>query len=189
MNEMSEKKEYYIRPVNEKLAAKLMRAVWVLTFIVVGLIVAMRQIKIPLPEGVSFKFLPAVNAILNSSVTVLLVSAFIAIVCGRVKWHQRLMTGAVALSVAFLVCYVAYHLTSEETKFGGEGASRIVYFVILATHVVLAAVSFPFILKTLVLAWTNQYERHRRLARRIYPVWLYVAATGPIVYWMLKPYY
>ena len=99
------------------------------------------------------------------------------------------MSLAVLLSVAFLLCYVAYHITTGETSYGGEGWLKTVYYLVLATHVILAAVSFPFILMTLVFALTNQFGKHKRLSRRIYPIWLYVAVTGPIVYWMLKPYY
>ena len=186
---MSERMRYLGKPSNDELSRKLMKVVWLLTVVVLGLIVAMRRINIPLPEGVDLSFLPAVNAGLNTMVSVLLVAGLVAVLRGRIALHRGLMSLAVFFSVAFLLCYVAHHLTSDETKFGGEGWVRSVYFFILASHVILAAASFPFILKTLVYAWTNQYGRHKRLARRIYPIWLYVAVTGPIVYWMLKPYY
>jgi putative membrane protein len=107
------------------------------------------------------------------------------------------------LSGIFLLCYVAYHFTTHETVYGDidadrklsedelerVGGSRTAYLVILFSHIVAAAVSFPFILKTFVHAWTRDFERHRRLARKVFMVWLYVAITGPVCYWMLKDYY
>ena len=180
---------YLGKPSNEALAQKLMKVVWVLTVVVLGLVVAMRRIKLPLPEGVDLGFLPAVNAGLNTGVAVLLIVGLVAVLKGRITLHRIAMTLAVVLSVAFLLCYVGYHITTGETSYGGEGWMRTVYYIVLATHVILAAVSFPFILMTLVFAWTNQFGKHRRLSRRIYPIWLYVAVTGPVVYWMLKPYY
>lgn len=186
---MSERMRYLGKSSNDALSRSLMKVVWVLTVVVLGLVVAMRRIKLPLPEGVDLSFLPAVNAGLNGAVAVLLVLALVAVLKGRVTLHRALMTVAVAFSILFLLCYVAYHITTGETTFGGEGTVRSIYYFILATHVILAAVSFPFILMTLVFAWTNQFGKHKRLSRRIYPIWLYVAVTGPIVYLMLKPYY
>jgi putative membrane protein len=96
---------------------------------------------------------------------------------------------AMSLSVLFLLSYVAYHMTSEPTRFGGVGSIRTVYFMLLASHILLAAVSLPFILFTFIAAWTNRFKAHRKLARWVFPLWLYVALTGPICYWMLRPYY
>lgn len=186
---MSDRIRYLGKPSRDRLARKLMVVVWVLTVVVLGLVVAMRRIKLPLPEGWDLSFLPAVNAGINSVVALLLVGALAAVLRGRITLHRNLMTSAVAGSVVFLLCYVGYHITTGETTYGGEGAVRIVYYVILATHVILAAVSFPFILMTLVFAMTNQFGKHKRLSRRIYPIWLYVAITGPVVYFMLRPYY
>lgn len=186
---MSERMRYLGKSSNDELGRKLMKVVWVLTVVVLGLVVAMRQIKIPLPEGVDLSFLPAVNAGLNTGVALLLIAGLVAVLRGRITLHRILMGLAVLLSVAFLLCYVAYHITTGETSYGGEGWVKTVYYLVLATHVILAAVSFPFILMTLVFALTNQFGKHKRLSRRIYPVWLYVAVTGPVVYWMLKPYY
>jgi putative membrane protein len=186
---MSERMRYLGKPSRDELARRLMLPVWILTAVVLGLVVAMRRIKIPLPEGWDFSFLPAVNAAINSIVAVLLLAALVAVLKGRITLHRNLMMTAVGGSIVFLLCYVAYHLTTGETPYGGEGAVRMIYYFILITHVVLAAVSFPFILMTLVFALTNQFGKHARMARRIYPVWLYVAITGPVVYLMLKPYY
>lgn len=94
-----------------------------------------------------------------------------------------------ACSIAFLLCYVAYHFTTPETKFGGEGAIRTVYFLLLVSHIILAALSLPCILLTWIWGFTNQFARHRKWTRFVFPVWLYVAVTGPICYLMLRPYY
>ena len=96
---------------------------------------------------------------------------------------------AMVCSALFLLCYVAYHFTNEETRFGGEGFARTAYFVLLISHIVLAALSLPFILQTWIYGFTNQFEKHRKMAKLVFPVWLYVALTGPICYLMLQPYY
>ena len=110
---------------------------------------------------------------------------------------------AMGLSVLFLLSYVAYHFTSNEVKFGDVnldgivdeaerarvGGTRVAYLLLLVSHIVLAAVSLPFILFTFIAGWTNRFAAHRRLARWVFPVWLYVAVTGPVCYWMLRPYY
>lgn len=186
---MSERSFFLQNTPRPDLARTLSKIVWALTLIVIGLVVAMRRIKLPLPEGVDLSFLPALNAGLNTLVAVLLIGGLVAALKGALRLHRGLMSTAVITSILFLLSYVAYHITTDETSYGGEGVIRVVYYTILATHVILAAVSFPFILMTLVYALTHQYDKHRTLARRIYPVWLYVAITGPIVYALLKPYY
>ncbi|MBL7775445.1 MAG: DUF420 domain-containing protein, partial [Saprospiraceae bacterium] len=103
--------------------------------------------------------------------------------------HRRSIYAAMVCSGLFLVSYVLYHFTTPETRFGGTGFIRTLYFFILITHVVLAAVILPFILLTFNRAYTAQYERHRKMARWVFPLWLYVAITGPICYLMLRPYY
>ncbi len=175
---------------NEALARKLKIGVWVVTILVWALVGAMRRPeKIPLPEGISLAFLPTVHAVLNTLVAVLLVCALVMIKKGNVDLHRKAVFGAMICSAVFLMCYVAYHFTNDETKFGGAGAIRIVYFVLLITHIVLAAISLPFILLTWVYGFTDQFEKHRRMAKFVFPVWLYVAVSGPVCYLMLRPYY
>ncbi|MEL7497858.1 MAG: DUF420 domain-containing protein [Planctomycetota bacterium] len=172
------------------LANKLRIAVWVVTVLVWLLVGAMRRPeKIPLPEGWSLSFLPAVHAVLNSLVAICLVMALVMIKRRNVVNHQRFISAAMVFSAMFLLCYVAYHFTTAETKYGGTGTMRVIYFVMLISHIVLAAVSLPFILQTWVYGFTNQFQKHRRLARWVFPVWLYVAVTGPLCYLMLRPYY
>mgnify|MGYP001281381637 FL=1 len=134
-------------------------------------------------------FLPPIYATVNGVTAVVLIASFIAIKNKNIKLHERLMKIAIALSVAFLVMYVAYHMTSDSTKFGGEGAIKYAYYFILITHILLSIVIIPFVLITYVRAITNNIERHKKIAKITFPMWLYVAITGVIVYLMISPYY
>lgn len=134
-------------------------------------------------------FLPPIYATINGITALLLIVAVIAIKNGNRVLHQKLMTIAIACSVVFLVMYVAYHLTTESTKFGGEGIIRYVYFFLLITHITLSVIIIPFVLFTYVRALSEQFDRHKKLARITFPMWLYVAVTGVIVYLMIAPYY
>ena len=174
---------------NLALARRLNVVAWILTVAVLGLVAAMRKIELPLPEGVDLSFLPAVHASLNSLVAVFLIIGLVMIKRKNVVAHKRAISAAMICSVLFLLCYVTYHITTSETKFGGTGTIRTVYFVLLVSHIILAAVSFPFILFTWIYGFTNQVQKHRRMAKYVFPVWLYVAVTGPICYLMLRPYY
>ncbi len=134
-------------------------------------------------------FLPPIYATINGITAVVLVSAVLAIKKGNKELHQRLMTLAIALSLAFLVMYVAYHMTSDSTKFGGEGFIRLVYFVLLISHILLSIAVIPLVLITYVRALAAKFDRHRKIAKITFPIWLYVAVTGVIVYIMIAPYY
>lgn len=134
-------------------------------------------------------FLPPIYAIINGLTAVVLVIAVIAIKNKNRKLHENLMKFAITLSVAFLVMYVAYHMTSDSTKFGGEGSIKYIYYFILLTHILLSIVIIPFVLITYVRAITNNIERHKKIAKITFPLWLYVAVTGVIVYLMISPYY
>ncbi|MCA4792430.1 DUF420 domain-containing protein [Myroides odoratimimus] len=134
-------------------------------------------------------FLPPIYATINGLTAVLLVWAVMAIKKGNKQLHERLIKLCIACSVAFLAMYVAYHMTSIETKFGGEGIIRPIYFFILITHILLSIIIIPFVLFTFVRGISGSYARHKKLARITYPMWLYVAVTGVIVYLMISPYY
>lgn len=134
-------------------------------------------------------FLPPIYATINGLTALVLIIAVIAIKNKNRKLHERLMKLAIALSVSFLVMYVAYHMTSDSTKFGGEGIVKYIYFFILITHILLSIVVIPFVLITFVRAITNNIERHKKIAKITFPLWLYVAITGVIVYFMISPYY
>ncbi len=134
-------------------------------------------------------FLPPIYATTNAITALVLIFAFIAIKNKNIKLHERLMKFAIILSVLFLVMYVAYHMTSDSTKYGGEGAIAYVYYFILITHILLSIVVIPFVLITYVRAITNSIEKHKKIAKITFPLWLYVAVTGVIVYVMISPYY
>lgn len=185
----SERAQWLARAPREDLAKKLGVVAWILSAIVMLLVVLMRKISIPLPDGWSTAGLPAFHAAVNALVTVTLLVSLTAIKLGKVRLHRATMVAAMILSVIFLLSYVAYHLTNEPTKYGGAGILRPIYFFLLITHILTAAVSLPFILFTFIAGWTNRFTVHRRLARWVYPLWLYVAVTGPVCYLMLRPYY
>ncbi len=133
--------------------------------------------------------LPHLNAALNAASFVLLVAALLQIRRGNVRGHRRLMLSALGVSGLFLVSYVAYHAQHGSVKFAGQGLVRPVYFVILITHVVLAAAIVPLVFVTLRRALAGDFARHRRIARWTYPLWLYVSVTGVVVYLMLYHLY
>ena len=137
----------------------------------------------------SLSFLPPIYATINGITAVLLVTAVWAIKNGKRQLHENLMKTAIGCSVAFLAMYVAYHMTADSTPYGGEGAMRYVYFFILLTHILLSIIIIPFVLITYVRALAERFDKHRKLARITYPMWLYVAVTGVIVYLMISPYY
>ena len=132
-------------------------------------------------------FLPPIYATTNAISALVLIVAFIAIKNKKIKLHKGLMKFAIVLSVAFLVMYVAYHMTSDSTSYQGE--YRAVYFTILISHIILSVAVIPFVLITYVRAITNNIERHKKIARITFPLWLYVAITGVVVYVMISPYY
>ncbi len=136
-----------------------------------------------------FTFLPPIYATVNGLTALVLIFAVVAIKNKNRKLHERLMKFAISLSVAFLVMYIAYHMTSDSTKFGGEGYIKYIYYFILLTHIVLSVIIIPFVLITYVRAITNNIERHKKIAKITFPMWLYVAVTGVIVYMMISPYY
>ena len=173
--------------INKQLEKKLNTWAYIVSAVVIALVVLMRSVKLNL--GVNLAFLPPVHALLNTGTAIALVFSLRAIRRGDVEKHRAFNFIALGLSALFLLCYVAYHFTTPETKYGGEGLMKVIYLFILLTHILAAAIIFPFILFTLIRALTNQFERHRKMARWVYWVWLYVAVTGPLCYLMLKPYY
>ncbi len=134
-------------------------------------------------------FLPPVYATINGITAVLLVCAVLAIRKGNRKLHETLVKICIGCSAAFLMMYVAYHMTAESTPFGGEGPIRYVYFFILITHILLSIVIIPFVLITFVRGLSGNFAKHRKLAKITFPLWLYVAVTGVVVYLMISPYY
>ncbi|MEL7267956.1 MAG: DUF420 domain-containing protein [Bacteroidota bacterium] len=142
-----------------------------------------------IPNAKPLTFLPPIYASINGITAILLIAALIAIKNGKRKLHQNLMTTCIVLSAMFLVMYVAYHMTSESTKFGAEGAIRYVYFFILITHITLSIGVIPMVLITYSKSYLKDFVSHRKWAKFTFPIWLYVAITGVVVYLMISPYY
>jgi putative membrane protein len=162
----------------------------IFSFVVFAVIVALGRLpKIEVDLGFDPHLFATANAIINSIVAVLLIAAYVSVRRGNYLRHKRLMFAAMYLSILFLVSYIAHHLLAGDTKFGGTGAVRYVYFILLATHIVLAAVILPFILFTAYRGLTGEYEKHKKLSKYTWPLWLYVALSGPLVYLMISPYY
>jgi len=134
-------------------------------------------------------FLPPIYATINGITALLLVWAVMAIRRGNRRLHERLVKICIGCSVSFLVMYVAYHMTAESTPFGGDGFIRYFYFFVLITHILLSIVIIPFVLVTFIRGISGNFEKHRRLAKVTFPLWLYVAVTGVLVYIMIAPYY
>ena len=165
--------------------------IWALSIIIPIAVAVLFGINLP-KMGYDVKplsFLPPIYATINGLTAVCLVIAVSAIKKGNVKLHERLIKLCMVFSSLFLLMYVAYHMTSVSTRFEGEGMIRYVYYFILVTHIILSVIIIPFVLFTFVRGIAGAYERHKKLARITYPMWLYVAVTGVIVYLMISPYY
>lgn len=143
-------------------------------------------VKIP---GYDLSFLPPIYASMNGITAVFLIAAVVAIKNGNRVLHERLIKICMLCSALFLVMYVLYHMTSDSTPYGGTGPIRYVYFVILISHILLSVIVIPFVLFSYVRALSGNFARHRKLAKVTFPIWLYVAVTGVIVYLMISPYY
>ncbi len=170
--------------INGKKAKRAINGVSVLIPIVVAVLFGVR-----IPNVEALSFLPPIYATINGVTAVLLIAALWAIKNGKRSLHNTLMNVAIACSLAFLVMYVAYHMTSDSTPYGGEGFMRGVYFFILISHIVLSIVVIPFVLHTYLRGYLGEYQEHKKLARYTFPIWLYVAVTGVVVYLMISPYY
>ncbi len=171
--------------INDQRIKRLNTLAWVFTVIVWLLVGAMRRFKFD--PGVDLSFLAGLNALFNTGVSIALVTAYYFIRRGQVERHRKSMYVAIILSAGFLLSYVGYHFTTEEVVFCKEGLYRSIYYFILFSHIVLAGLSLPFILLTFIRGFVGDYVRHRKMARWVFPIWLYVAVTGPVIYFMLLP--
>lgn len=161
--------------------------IWVLSIVIPLAVAALFSVRIPGVERLGF--LPPIYATINGITALLLILAVIQIKKGNKSIHERLMKTCILLSILFLGMYVIYHMTSDSTTYGGEGALRYVYFFILISHILLSIVVIPFVLISYVRAITGNFEKHKKIARITFPLWLYVAISGVIVYLMISPYY
>lgn len=185
---------------NDKKAYWLIGIFSVVVFVAVSVLT---KLKLNVDLGFDVHLFALFNAITNATIAVLLVAALMVVKKGNQVLHKQLMMTALILSVLFLVSYIAHHLFAGEARFGDSnhdgivseeekaavGGMRIVYLLILITHIFLAGIILPFILFTAYRALTAEFATHKKLAKITWPLWLYVAITGPIVYWMIKPYY
>ena len=172
--------------LNEKTAKCI---VGCLSAVVLIAVLLLNRVQVSAPDGLDVHIFAKFNAGLNSIVTLLLVSGLIAARVRRWVLHRAIMLTAIVLSSAFLVSYILHHLFAGDTHYGGQGAMRWIYYLVLITHIILAAGSLPFILWTAYRALSGGFPEHQRLAKLVWPVWLYVSASGVIVYWLISPYY
>lgn len=163
------------------------RWIWILSIVIPIVVTALFGVKIPGVERLGF--LPPIYATINGITALLLIAAVIQIKKGNRKTHEQLMKTAIVFSVLFLLLYIIYHMTSDSTKFGGEGIVKYLYYFVLLTHIVLSVVVIPFVLITFVRGLTGQFEKHKKIAKITFPLWLYVAISGVVVYIMISPYY
>jgi putative membrane protein len=152
-------------------------------------IVILGRVKLDVDLGFDEHIFAGINAVINTIVSIFLLAGLITAKQGKYTTHKYIMLSSIILSVLFLVFYICHHLFAGETKYGGTGTIRYIYYFILGTHIVLAGVILPFILFTAYRALINENDKHRRLAKLTWPIWFYVALTGPIVYLMISPYY
>lgn len=171
---------------NDKLARNL---IWIFSIIVFSAVVLLGRVKLDVDLGFDVHMFAKINAVINATVALLLIAGIITAKRRQYKTHKSIMLSAMVLSLLFLVSYICHHLFAGETKFGGEGAIKWIYYIILFTHIVLAGIILPFILFTAYRALINENAAHRKLAKITWPIWFYVAITGPIVYLLISPYY
>ncbi|MBR98904.1 MAG: hypothetical protein CMC57_02925 [Flavobacteriaceae bacterium] len=145
--------------------------------------------NVRLPNVEPLYSLPPIYATINGMTAIILIFSLLAIKAKKIKTHEVLMKVAIALSLIFLIMYVAYHMTSEPTPFGGDGYIKYFYYFILITHIFLSIFIIPLVLITYVRAISRHFDSHRRIAKVTFPMWLYIAITGVIVYIMISPYY
>ncbi len=180
-----------LKPLFKKNDKKARLLILTVSFVVFAAVVFLS--KVNLKGKVDLGFDPHLfalfNAIVNSLVTLLLIAALFAVRKKKFERHKNMMMTAMVLSVLFLVSYIAHHLFAGETKFGGAGSIKYVYYFILATHIPLAAIILPFILFTAYRSLIGEYPAHKKLARYTWPLWLYVSITGVLVYIFISPYY
>ncbi|WP_445385915.1 DUF420 domain-containing protein [Robiginitalea sp. IMCC44478] len=171
----------------QKNAPNLNRWINIISIAIPVVVAILFGVRLPNVEPLSF--LPPIYAGINGLTAVLLLVALWAIRSGKRALHQNLMTTCIVLSLLFLLMYVAYHMTSDSTPYGGEGWVRYLYYAILISHILLSIAVIPLVLRTYARAYLKDFAAHRKIARITFPVWLYVAVTGVIVYLMISPYY
>ena len=172
---------------NTKLENRYRIWTWILSIAIPVAVAVLFRVRIPNVEPLDF--LPPIYAGINAATAILLILAVIRIKKGDRFFHEIFMKICIVLSLLFLVMYVAYHMTSDPTPYGGEGTLKYVYYAILVSHIILSITVVPFVLVTYVRASLGKFPQHKKIAKITFPIWLYVAVTGVIVYIMISPYY
>lgn len=170
---------------NDKLANTI---ILTLSVVVFSLVVLMRSWK-PLSFSFDTHIFPAMSAALNSMVAILLLVGLYFVKQKQFEKHKSVMLAAVFCSILFLLTYVLYHISTPETTYGGTGTIKVIYLLILFSHIGLAGIILPFILFTVYRGLTGEYDKHKKLTRWVWPLWFYVSVTGVVVYFMISPYY
>jgi putative membrane protein len=178
-----------LTPTFKKNDQKAKLFIYAVSIVVFAAVVILSKVKLQLDLPFNPHVFATISACINSLVAVLLVAGLLTAKQKKYDVHKKIMISAIILSVLFLLSYIAHHLLTDETKFGGDGMIKTVYYVILLTHIPLAGIILPFILFTAYRALIGEYEQHKKLTRITWPIWFYVAVTGVIVYWMISPYY
>ena len=178
-----------LTPVFKKNDNKAKAFIYSVSAIVFLAVVILSRVKLKLDLPFNPHVFATVSAVINSMVSLLLIAGIVTAKQKKYEMHKKIMLTSILLSVLFLLSYIAHHLLTDETSFGGEGMLKTVYYIILFTHIPLAGIILPFILFTAYRALTGEYEQHKKLTRITWPVWFYVAVTGVIVYLMISPYY
>ena len=166
---------------------KFNKVITIISILVPLVVAVLFGVKIPNSDPLGF--LPPIYAAINGLTAVLLIYAVWAIKNSKRVLHQNIMSACIILSILFLLMYITYHMTADSTSYGGVGVIKYFYFFILISHIILSIVIIPLVLKTYARAYLKDFERHRQLAKITFPIWLYVAVTGVIVYLMISPYY
>ena len=169
-------------PIKQKRVKRLIYILSIVIPVVVGALFGAPKVK-----GFDTSFLPPIYATINGITALTLLGALIAVKKKKIEVHRKLIRFALLLSVLFLGCYVAYHLTSESTPYGGS--SRTFYFTLLISHILLRVIVIPLVLFTYLFAWQGNFERHKKWTRFTWPIWFYVALSGVFVFWMISPFY
>ena len=192
-----------LQPSMVKNDSKAKIIIWIVSIIVFAAVAFLAKFKLNIDLGFNVHVFAKFNAIINSVVAILLLVGLVTVKQKKYVLHKKIMLSAITLSVLFLVSYICHHLLAGDTRFGdidhdgflsdseksSAGTLRIVYYIILITHIPLAAIILPFILFTAYRALIGEYEKHKKLVRISWPVWFYVAITGVVVYLMISPYY
>ena len=178
-----------LQAVWKKNDSKAKWLIGIFSIVVFVVVVLLGRYKLEVDLGFDVHVFATFNAFINSAVALLVIAALMAVKRKNYLLHKKLMLAALVLSILFLVSYIAHHLFGGETKFGGVGLARTFYFILLITHILLASLILPFILFTTYRALIGEFNTHKKMAKITWPLWFYVAVTGPIIYLMISPYY